>query len=42
MLNIGWPDAFIEHGSIEELRKKYRLDAEGIVERIRSFAGGMS
>ncbi|MBQ6671140.1 MAG: 1-deoxy-D-xylulose-5-phosphate synthase [Firmicutes bacterium] len=42
VLNLGWPDAFIEHGSIEELRKKYRLDSEGIVERIRSFAGGMS
>ena len=42
VLNIGWPDEFIEHGSIEELRKKYKMDAEGIVERIRSFAGGMS
>jgi len=33
--NIGWPDKFIEHGSIDELFEKYELDARGIAERIR-------
>ncbi|MBK5261136.1 MAG: 1-deoxy-D-xylulose-5-phosphate synthase [Peptostreptococcaceae bacterium] len=33
--NIGWPDKFIEHGSIEELFEKYDLDAKGVAERIR-------
>ncbi|MDD6191249.1 MAG: 1-deoxy-D-xylulose-5-phosphate synthase [Firmicutes bacterium] len=31
---IGWPDKFIEHGTQEQLYKKYGLDAEGIAERI--------
>ncbi|HZK88107.1 MAG TPA: 1-deoxy-D-xylulose-5-phosphate synthase [Anaerovoracaceae bacterium] len=35
VINIGWPDKFIEHGSIEELFEKYDLDARGIAERIR-------
>lgn len=33
--NIGWPDKFIEHGSIDELFEKYDLDAKGVAERIR-------
>ncbi len=32
---IGWPDKFIEHGSIDELFEKYELDAKGVAERIR-------
>lgn len=34
MLIMGWPDKFIEHGKVEELRKKYKLDAQGVSERI--------
>lgn len=34
VLTIGWPDRFVEHGSCEELNALYRLDAEGIAERI--------
>ncbi len=30
VLNIGWPDAFIEQGSVSQLRKIYGLDAAGI------------
>jgi 1-deoxy-D-xylulose-5-phosphate synthase len=26
---VGWPDAFIEHGKQDDLRKKYGLTAEG-------------
>ncbi len=29
---LGWPDRFIEHGSTEELKKRYGLDAPGIAE----------
>ena len=31
---FGWPDIFIEHGAPNDLREKYRLDAESIAERI--------
>lgn len=34
LLRIGWPDQFIEHGSVPILRKKYGLTAEAIVEKI--------
>ena len=32
--SFGWPDRFIEHGSSDELFKKYGLDAKSIAERI--------
>lgn len=35
VINLGWPDKFIEHGDCEYLYKKYGLDAEAIAERIR-------
>jgi len=31
---VALPDAFIEHGSVAELKKKYGLDAAGIAEKI--------
>lgn len=34
VLNIGWPDRFVEHGSCDELNALYRLDAASIAERI--------
>lgn len=34
ILRIGWPDQFIEHGSVPILRKKYDLTPEAIAERI--------
>lgn len=39
-LNIGWPQAFIEHGNTEDLFKLYHLDEDGITERIREFLEG--
>ncbi len=33
--SIGWPDRFIPHGSIGELRKAYGLDADSLCTRIR-------
>lgn len=34
VLSFGWPDRFIEHGSVDELKKKYGLDPESVAERI--------
>ena len=34
VLRIGWPDTFIEHGSLPILREKYRLTPQDIVEDI--------
>ena len=40
VIKIGWPDAFIEHGTVAQLRKKYGMDARGIADKIISFCGG--
>ncbi len=37
LLRIGWPDQFIEHGSLPILRKKYALTPQAITEKILSF-----
>jgi 1-deoxy-D-xylulose-5-phosphate synthase len=36
-LRIGLPDAYIEHGTQAQLRKKYGLDADGIYASVRDF-----
>ncbi len=36
LINISVPDMFIEHGSVAELHKRFGLDAESIIERIKS------
>jgi len=36
VVRIGWPDQFIEHGTIPVLRKKHGLTAEAAVEKILS------
>ncbi len=33
--NFGYPDTFVEHGSVDELEKKYRLDEESILKSIK-------
>lgn len=33
----GLPDKFIEHGTLSQLKEKYALDADGIVEQARSL-----
>lgn len=40
VVNLGWPDKFIEHGDCEYIYKKYGLDAESIAERIRQELEG--
>jgi 1-deoxy-D-xylulose-5-phosphate synthase len=37
VLNLGWPDEFIEHGSSQELYEKFGLDADSITERICNY-----
>ncbi|MBV8378277.1 MAG: 1-deoxy-D-xylulose-5-phosphate synthase, partial [Verrucomicrobia bacterium] len=37
IVRIGWPDQFIEHGTIAVLRKKHGLTAEAAFEKIRPF-----
>ncbi|MFA5528149.1 MAG: 1-deoxy-D-xylulose-5-phosphate synthase [Peptostreptococcales bacterium] len=37
LLNIGWPDKFIEHGDIKQLEKNYGLDLESIGQKIKEF-----
>ncbi len=34
LINIGWPDQFIEHGTCKELYARYGMDAASIAERI--------
>ncbi len=40
--SIGLPDKFIEHGSCSELRDKYGLNVEGIINTVKEFAGNVS
>ncbi len=35
IMNIGWPDMFIEHGTCGELYSKYGMDGHSIAERIK-------
>lgn len=35
VIRIGWPDQFIEHGRVEDLRARYGLTAEAALERVR-------
>jgi 1-deoxy-D-xylulose-5-phosphate synthase len=34
LLRVGWPDQFIEHGSVAILREKYGMTAQAAAERI--------
>ena len=34
VIRVGWPDEFVEHGSVEILRKKHGMTAEAAVERV--------
>lgn len=36
LVRIGWPDQFIEHGSVAILREKYGMTAKAIAERIHA------
>jgi 1-deoxy-D-xylulose-5-phosphate synthase len=38
-VRIGWPDEFVEHGTIPILRKKHGLTAENCVAKILKALG---
>ena len=40
VVNMGWPDTFIEHGSCDQLYHAYGLDAAAIAERIKKELEG--
>jgi 1-deoxy-D-xylulose-5-phosphate synthase len=40
VVRIGWPDQFVEHGSVDILRKKHGLTAEAAVEKILPLIKG--
>ena len=42
VVRIGWPDQFIEHGSIPVLRKKHGLTADALVEKVLPLFGKKS
>ena len=35
VIRIGWPDQFIEHGKVDELRQRYGLTAAAALEQLR-------
>jgi 1-deoxy-D-xylulose-5-phosphate synthase len=37
VVRVGWPDSFIEHGKVEDLRAKYGLTAEAALVRVRPY-----
>lgn len=39
VLRIGWPDAFVEHGSLEQLRALHGLTPEAIARRVAARLG---
>jgi 1-deoxy-D-xylulose-5-phosphate synthase len=39
VVRIGWPDQFIEHGKVEDLRRKYGLTAEAALAQVREHLG---
>jgi len=34
VVRIGWPDQFVEHGTIPILRKKHGITADALVEKV--------
>jgi 1-deoxy-D-xylulose-5-phosphate synthase len=42
VVRVGWPDAFIEHGKVEDLRAKYGLTAEAAYERAKPYLAALS
>lgn len=40
LLSFGWPNCFIEHGSVSQLKEKYYLTPEKITERICEYIEG--
>jgi len=41
VVRVGWPDRFIEHGKLEQLRQKYGLNAEAALVKARPYLAAM-
>ena len=39
-LRLGWPDRFIPHGSVADLERRYGLDLDALVARVRALVRG--
>jgi 1-deoxy-D-xylulose-5-phosphate synthase len=37
VVRIGWPDQFIEHGKVDDLRARYGLTVEDALAQVRPF-----
>ena len=37
VVRIGWPDHFIEHGKVEQLRARYGLSVEAALEKLAPY-----
>ncbi len=37
VVRVGWPDAFIEHGKLDELRARYGLRPDAAIEKLRPY-----
>ena len=37
VVRIGWPDRFIEHGKVDQLRAKYGISVEGAMEKLAPY-----
>ena len=35
VVRVGWPDQFIEHGKVDDLRVRYGVTAEAALARVR-------
>ena len=35
VVRVGWPDQFIEHGKVDDLRRIYGVSAEAALDRVR-------
>jgi 1-deoxy-D-xylulose-5-phosphate synthase len=42
VVRIGWPDHFIEHGKVEQLRAKYGISVEAALEKLAPYLRKMS
>ena len=41
VVRVGWPDEFIEHGKVDDLRTKYGLTAEAALVKARPYLSKM-
>ena len=39
-MRLGWPDAFVPHGSVAELERRYGLDVESVARRVATLMKG--